>query len=243
MALQSNELEPDITKTILFKRFGPPEGFSFIPSDSNSFAYYLQHLPLKEHGSLVHYFDGSTKASKGVYCAVVDYDIGNRDLQQCADAVMRLRAEYFYSEKAYHSIHFNFVSDGKPRYYEDYAKGDYSYPIFRKYIDYIFSYANTRSLYNELIPVAELNEMKIGDIFIQTGNPYGHAVIVVNMIENLKTGQKLFMIAQSYMPAQDIQILVNPLDPNISPWYTLKEGTIVTPEWSFRTTDLRRFPE
>ena len=85
--------------------------------------------------------------------------------------------------------------------------------------------------------------MKIGDVFIQKGNPYGHAVIVVNMAMEKQTGRKLFMLAQSYMPAQDIQILINPGQSEISPWYTLKKGSVVTPEWTFHTSDLRRFDE
>ena len=46
--------------------------------------------------------------------------------------------------------------------------------------------------------------MQIGDVLIQGGSP-GHAVIVVDMAENPATGEKLYLLAQSYMPAQDIQ--------------------------------------
>lgn len=239
----TNQSRIDTAAGILYERYSPPEDFVCIASDSNSFAYYLQHLPLKKHGSRVRYFNNSLKPGNGVYCAVVDLSIGNRDLQQCADAVMRLRAEYLFSIKAFNKIHFNFVSDGKPRYYLDYAQEDFSYPVFCKYLDYIFSYANTRSLFNELTAVEDAEDMNIGDVLIQKGNPYGHAVIVVNMAEHKQTGNKLFMLAQSYMPAQDIQILINPDEPEISPWYSLKEGIIRTPEWIFNSSDLRRFAE
>ena len=241
--VQAKPIEQDTIANILIKRFNPPQGYDIIQSDSNSFAYYLQHLPLKNHGSPVHLYNGKIKPSYGIYCAVVDYSLGNRDLQQCADAVMRLRAEYLYRQHAFDDIHFNFVSDGKPRYYSDYAKGDTSYSVFLNYLDYIFSYANTRSLYNELKPVDSINKMKIGDVFIQRGNPYGHAIIVINMAYEIDTGNKLFMLAQSYMPAQDIQILINRENPENSPWYTLKEGTVQTPEWTFYSSDLHRFPE
>ncbi|WP_334296195.1 DUF4846 domain-containing protein [Clostridioides difficile] len=39
--------------------------------------------------------------------------------------------------------------------------------------------------------------MKIGDVFIVGGSP-GHASIIMDMAENEKTGEKVFMIAQSY---------------------------------------------
>lgn len=222
---------------LLKDRFEANEGYTTTNSESNSFGYYLQHLPLHPPAYKVHYFNRDIKTNRNVYCAGVNMDIDEQDLQQCADAVMRLRAEYLYEQKRYSDIKFNFLSDGKPRYYTAYAKGDYSYPTFRKYMRYIFSYANTRSLHDELESI-NWSEMQIGDVFIQKGNPYGHAVIVVNMASNIQ-GNKQYMLAQSYMPAQETQILVNPK--NSTAWYTLKEGNINTPEWIFHSSDLRHF--
>ena len=52
------------------------------------------------------------------------------------------------------------------------------------------------------------------------------------------------MLAECYMPAQDIQVLENPKEPDKSPWYTLKgEGSILTPEWGFTSANLKRFKE
>ncbi len=223
----------------LEQRFLTPKGFERIEVNENSFAYYLRTLPLKEHGSSVKYYNGETKTVEDVYIAVVDQDIDAQDLQQCADAVMRLRAEHLYAQKKYNKIHFNFLSDGKPRYYNEYVKGDHSYSKFRKYMRYIFSYANTASLRDEMMPV-EINDMQIGDVFIQKGRPFGHAVIVVDMAEN-KAGKKIYLLAQSYMPAQETQVIVNPMSTSLSPWYALNNETITTPEWTFQPKDLRRF--
>jgi hypothetical protein len=38
--------------------------------------------------------------------AVMDLPVGNKDLQQCADAIMRLRAEYLYRPGQFNSIRF-----------------------------------------------------------------------------------------------------------------------------------------
>lgn len=220
-------------------RFAIPEGFSEVKVEQNSFGEYLRTLPLKPDNATVTYFDGRTKVNRSVYCAVIDQDIDPVDLQQCADAVMRLRGEYLFAQKRYSDIHFNFLSDGKPRYFKDYANGDYSYSKFRKYMKYIFSYANTASLKKELKPVNNLSDIQIGDVFIQSGNPFGHAVIVVNLIQDAR-GNKKMMLAQSYMPAQETQVLLNPSESN-SPWYAVKDGMLQTPEWRFESTDLRRF--
>ena len=85
--------------------------------------------------------------------------------------------------------------------------------------------------------------MQIGDILIQKGNPYGHAVIVIDMAENPDTREKVYMLAQSYMPAQDIQVLVNRNNSKISPWYLINEDPIESPEWTFNPEDLKRFGE
>jgi hypothetical protein len=57
-----------------------------------------------------------------------------------------------------------------------------------------------------------------------------------------KTGDKLFLLAQSYMPAQEIHILKNPNNKNTSPWYSTKNlTTLKTPEWIFTKDDIKRF--
>ena len=44
------------------------------------------------------------------------------------------------------------------------------------------------------------------------------------------------------MPAQEIHILKNPNDRNMSPWYSATYGEhLVTPEWTFARGELRRF--
>lgn len=86
----------------------------------------------------------------------------------------------------------------------------------------------------------DINDLLPGDVLIEKKNPYGHVIIVVDMAEN-EEGEKIVLFAQSYMPAQEIQVLINPNDPELSPWYHLKEGDIVTPEWFFTSENHRRF--
>jgi len=120
------------------------------------------------------------------------------------------------------------------------VRGDTSYTAFWKYLEHIFNYANTTSLHDEMAPVENIRDVQPGDVLIEKKQPYGHAVIVVDVAIN-EHGERACLLAQSYMPAQEIQILTNPMSPSLSPWYILEEGTIVTPEWKFTSADLRRF--
>ena len=219
-----------------------PPGYKRIELDSGSFGYWLRHLPLKTENNEVRQYDGELKYDQNLHFAVLKFDVGTRDLQQCADAVMRLRGEYLYAKKDYNDLHFNFVSDGKPRYFKQYAKGNYSYKKFRNYMDYIFSYANTASLKKELTPVENPEKnIKPGDVFIQSGQPYGHAVTVVDVAKN-DAGNIIFMVCQSYMPAEEINIVKNLNNPKISPWYNFTDtDNLIIPEWEFNYSDLRRF--
>lgn len=63
-------------------------------------------------------------------------------------------------------------------------------------------------------------------------------------VDLLKLGKKVFLLAQSYMPAQHTHVLVNPNNRGLSPWYELSatdEGYLTTPEWTFQKKDLKRF--
>jgi len=236
-------IEPTIPDDVIYGKISDipvPAGFERINYEPESFGFYLRNFDL-DSDNTVYYYNGDKKYSQTYHFAVMEMDIGSRDLQQCADAVMRLRAEYLYGQKQYDKIHFNFLSDGKPRYYVDYAGNDRSYSKFRKYMDYIFSYANTASLKKEMENIP-FGEMQIGDVFIQIGSPYGHSVIVVDMAQNPKTGEIIFMLAQSFMPAQSIHVLRNFNDSSISPWYSLNFGDYLSlPEWTFSSEDLHRF--
>ena len=236
-------------------RFAPPSGFARAAAQPQSFAAWLRGLPLKAKDAPVVLFNGAPKASQDVHAAVVDIDTGTRDLQQCADAVMRLRAEWLYASGQPNGIVFN-VSSGRPVPFQRYAKGerpdadgkvwkksaapDGSYPSFRKYMDFIFAYAGTATLEKELKP-ADVADMQIGDVFIKGGAP-GHAVIVADMVENTITKSKRFLLIQSYMPAQDMHILKNPANGDGSPWYAPPLGDLITPEWTFAKGSLRRWP-
>ncbi len=234
-----------------------PNGFVRTKADTNSFTYYLRNLELKPDNKVLLY-NGKEKENQSAQYAVIKMDVGTRDLQQCADAVMRLRAEYLYAQNDYEKIHFNFTN-GERADYINYAEGqravlinnevkwaktakkDYSYTTFRRYLDMVFTYAGTISLNGELWKI-DADEIQPGDVFIQTGYPYGHAVTVVDVATNPQTGQKAFMLAQSFMPAQEIHILKNPDKAN-DPWYYNNFGyELHTPEWTFKNIDLKRFP-
>lgn len=242
----SNGSDIKSLKDTLYGKVGDievPDGYQRVSCDTASFGYYLRNLPLKTENNIVYLYNGEKKWNQDAQFAVLKMDVGTQDLQQCADAVMRLRGQYLYESKQYSKIHFNFLSDGKPRYYTEYAGNDRTFKKFRSYMNYIFSYANTASLSKELVS-ANISEIMPGDVFIMTGNPYGHAVTVMDVAIEEKSGEKIFLLSQSYMPAQDIHILKNPEDENLSPWYKAEpESMLVTPEWTFSMQNLKRFKE
>lgn len=221
------------------QRFNPPKGFERQIAPINSFENYLRTRPLKPHGSQVLHYDGSIKNKKNVYCAVLNLDIGKQDLQQCADAVMRLRGEYLFAQKQWEKLGFEFTKDQHFHLFSTEAE-DKSYKSFRHWMNNVFAYASTSSLHHQL-QHKNIKDLSIGDVLIQTGRPYGHAVIVIDLAINNKTKERVFMLAQSYMPAQDIQVLINPNEAELSPWYSLTtiERSIETPEWTFTKNDLR----
>jgi len=233
-------------QTSIATKISPPEGYKRIAVEANSFAHWLRNLPLKKKGTPVYLYNGTKKMNQNAHFAVVDIDTGTRDLQQCADAVIRLRGEYLYSRGDEASF-TKWVTGYRPEVDNNkvqWVKGageDSSYMNFRRYLTTVYIYAGTYSLSKELKPRGNSHEMRIGDIFIEGGFP-GHAVIVVDMAENKENGKKVFLLAQSFMPAQDIHVLKNPDNAGLSPWYDLDFGRILrTPEWRFNDTNLRYF--
>jgi len=241
------------------ERFRLPDGYQRVEVEPGSYQDFLRHLHLKPPSAKVHFYHGGIKENHGVYAGVVDMDVGKKDLQQCADAIIRLRGEYLYAQQRFEDIHFNFTNgfrvdyskwragnsievSGNKTWWVENSQSHLGYDSFRDYLDLIFTYAGTLSLAKELETV-DIENLSIGDVFIQGGSP-GHGIIIVDLASHLESGEKIFLLAQSYMPAQEIQVLLNPNDAGISPWYTDQfEGPLTTPEWTFNKSDLKRFSQ
>ena len=211
-----------------------PSGYKRIIEERNSFGVWLRNIPLK-HDPGIYLFNGRLRDNQSTHFAVLDIPVGDKDLQQCADAIMRLRAEYLFSQGKYSEIEFR---DNANKAYK-WTKGADNV-AFRKYLETVFGMCGSASLEKQLLPVARMQDIKAGDILIKGGFP-GHAMIVVDVAVN-DEGNKVFMLAQSYMPAQDIHIVKNPSDHTLSPWYQVTdEKEIITPEWTFANEQLRRW--
>lgn len=234
----------------------PPE---YTRIELNEFGNWLSNLPLQKPGSPVLFFNGERKSNQNASYRVIEIDIGKKDLQQCADAVMRLRAEYLFSTKNYDKIHFNYTSGHKVTF-NDWSSGikpkvlngevkfslpigtkDLSYTNFKKYLNNIFVYAGSASLQKEMKNIPP-SDVQPGDVLIQGGYP-GHAVIVVDLAVHKISGKKIVLLAQSYMPAQSIHVLNNLESTEISPWFNLEEPRINTPDWVFYSSDFYRFED
>lgn len=236
-----------------------PDGYQRTFEEMNTFETYLRQLPLKPHNTIPKMFNGRTVRRVRPYQAVVDLEIGDENLHQCADAIIRLKAEYLYQQQQYDKIHFNFTNGfrvdysewmkgkriavrGNSSYWVQSAQPSNTYEDLWQYLETVFMWAGTASLEQELIPVS-IEHIKIGDILIQGGTP-GHAMIIVDAAVNQVTGEKIFLLAQSNMPAQDIQVMKNIYDREISPWFRITEDSYVrSGRWVFNSSDLRRFKD
>ena len=238
------------TKQQSKERFPAPSGYRKVQVKKGSFAEYLRNLPLKKPFSDLHYYNGSIK-SNHYEGAVVDIDFGHNQAEQCADAVIFLRAQWLWKTKQYNKIHFNFDNGFRADYvkwaegqrihvntrnwvctWRKDAKRDYSYATFRKYLSLVFVYAGTASLSRELKRI-QPKDLTIGDVLINGGYP-GHVVIIVDEIVNAK-GEKALLLAQGYTPAQEIEIFNN--------WFPISQSDkeVVTPGWIFKGNYAMRF--
>lgn len=249
----------NIHEETIRKRIPPPEGYHWVTEPAGSFEEFLQNLPLKEIGSPILDYTGKKISNQSAHVGIIDYDVGKKDLQQCADAVIRLHAEYLFHNGHKDKIKYHFTN-GTLFSWKDYSNGmrpklinsntiemqhtatpDNSYTAFRNYLDIVFMYAGTISLNKETKPVTQTGEIKAGDILITPGSP-GHAVIIVGHAKNAE-GKSLYLLAEGYTPAQSIHIVTNPNNKKYNPWYELdvSKRTTRTARYLFKKTNIRRF--
>ena len=234
-----------------------PEGYQRVTYAPGSFQEYLRNFTLLEAGSEVINYDGRPYGYQRGHVGVLDLSVPDNGLQQCADALIRLRAEYLWQTDRKDQIGFNFTSGhycSWKKYAEGYrpvingnkvtfnksASADTSKENFYRYLNLIYTYSGTQSLHDELIHIDDPNEMRLGDMLVYPGFP-GHIIIAVDEIVN-ESGQKLFIFAQGNTPAQSVHLLKNLNDSKLSPWYSYpKRESFNIPTYTFRKFKCIRF--
>jgi len=244
-------------KQSLAARFAPPRGCRRVAVAAGSFGSWLRNLPLLPTGTAVHLYNGALKTPQSVHAAVLNIDVGSRDLQQCADAVIRLRGEYLFAQNPA-QVHFHLTSGDDIRFSDWYGGRGFrvngsavepaprpvekpTHAVFRRYLDQIFTYAGTLSLAREMT-ARPLAQVQPGDVLVHGGSP-GHAVIVLDVAEQPATGRRYVLLAQSYMPAQQIHVLRNTQEPALGTWFAVdgQASRFDTPEWTFGGDELKQF--
>jgi hypothetical protein len=106
----------------ILSRVALPPGWARIPAAAGSFGAWLRGLPVKPGRPEVLLFNGRKKSNQDAHHVVLEVDVGKRDLQQCADAAMRLRAEFLRQAGKEDAICFRFTN-GTPARWSDWKQG------------------------------------------------------------------------------------------------------------------------
>jgi hypothetical protein len=227
-----------------------------VEAPRGSYAHWLRHLPLLPPATPVRSFRGEVilPADHRSLAAVVDLDLGRRDRQQCADTIMRLRAEYLYFRGQANRVRFRWaggrrfgyrqwsqgirpVKRGRRWSFEPGARARRGYASFRSYLSYIFAWTGSLHLAGE--PRVAPRALRPGDFFNQGGSP-GHAVVVLDVARG-PGGRLRLLLGQGFMPAQDLHVLRSSDGSAWFPWDPARPR-LKTPFWkAFGARDLRRF--
>ncbi|MEZ4875866.1 MAG: DUF4846 domain-containing protein [Flavobacteriaceae bacterium] len=243
--------------TTVSQRIVVPEGFQRKEYPVGNFSAYIQNYPLKSFESEVINYNGKPYVYQGGHVGVFELSVPSHGLMQCADALIRLRAEYLWEQDKKEAIGFQFTS-GHYCSWKEYAAGfrpqitgnkvsflktakpNSSKANFYNYLDLIYTYAGTISLQQEMLPVATVDDIEVGDMLIYPGS-LGHVIMVVDKAVNAQ-GKNLFIFAQGNTPSQSVHILKNVNDVTMSPWYDIVLGEpLEIPAYRFETTKFIRF--
>ena len=227
-----------------------------------TYAHWLRHLPLLPRHSPVRSYDGKVVLPAGspAIVAVVDLDVGRRDLQQCWDSILRLRAEYLWQAgaRSRRRIRFPFargvpwlrwtkwaagwrpVRTGHRWTLRRVARASNSRKNFQRYLRFLFAWTGT--IHAHRLPRVPLRQVRAGDFFVWSGSP-GHAVMVLDLARD-DTGRLVALLGQGFMPAQNFHVLA--ASGPYRPWFQVyppRGPALVTPIWgSLPWNSLRRFP-
>lgn len=243
------------------QRINPPQGYSRTSAQTGSMAAYLRSYPLLESGSRVKLHTGESRTDAGE-AAVMDVSLGEKNYEGPAGSMVRLLAEYFYSQSRYDDIEFtlgvqfaydfNHWREGKVlqvdgnsiKWVSGGQSGDDG-ENFEKYLQTLFRHVSVDTMKKDmtLIENPDSNEIRTGDVFIgKDKNGKTICAMVVDICQSDVSDARYMLLAQGGSPAQMLHIVENPGDAENSPWYDCGfSNELVTPDASYDIESRYRF--
>ena len=240
-------------------RFLVPAGYQRVQLTKGSFGEWLRRLPVTKGKAVVRSFNGRLLRSPAA--AVVPLDIGSGDVQQCADSILRLHAEFQWKRGAADELSIHFTS-GDESNWKAWREGERfeiagsrvkriqngavnnTHVEFRKWLQHSFLYAGTRSLKLDSTAVPLTETLQPGDFFVSPGSP-GHAVIILD-VADAPGKPSVALLGQGFMPAQSFHVLQDRGGHMVDGWFVLPDGPdgqLINPSWSaFPRSSALRFP-
>jgi len=247
----------------LTTRFPAPSGYVRAPLAEGSFGAWLRGLPVRLDRHSVEDYRGRAVTFSGRWsAAVIALDVGEKNLQQCADTALRLHAEWLWSRGDTQALRYHFTSGDESRFSEWVAGRKLAVegatvrevqvaPVpadrvaLRAWLEQLFMYAGTRSLALDSEAVGLDAALLPGDLLLHPGSP-GHVVIVLDVVEREGSGDQLALIGQGSMPAQELHVLRGDARQTVDGvWFRFPQGReqgVRVPGWgTLQRSSARRF--
>ncbi|MCK4766062.1 MAG: hypothetical protein KAW12_27940, partial [Candidatus Aminicenantes bacterium] len=191
-----------------------PGGYTRLDYPAGSFSDWVQALPLKNNKEILRHDGGTVGFDFYDTIAVVDMPLlFSGDLEQCADYCMRFWAEYHKAKNLLPNLYlFDYNGSRKP-----FSASNKS---FKNFLKWAFAFSNSHSLKKGCKTIKEA-ELRPGDMIVQNERGgIGHVSMIMDICET-KTGQRLYLIGYSFMPAQEFHIEKAAEKYGSSGWFTL----------------------
>ncbi|MBI4727371.1 hypothetical protein HY768_09175 [candidate division TA06 bacterium] len=193
-----------------------PAGYTAVEYPASGYSHWVTRCPLKSNLDILDH--SGRKVPPGAYSVYAVLDLPplfSGDLEQCADYAMRLWAEYHKDRNILDKLYL-FDYNGRRQYYKASHLSD------RNFLHRAF--ANSSSYFlKQGCAAVDAAALVPGDMVVQNERGgVGHVSVVLNVCLN-SSGQKLYLLGFSYMPAQEFHVERALEGYGTEGWFTLEE--------------------
>ncbi len=227
----------------IYMRIPPPQGFRRVAVPEGSFAHWLRFLPLRNrrpgpgHPGLLAWVDLPALEGTG----------GSPE-----DCLQRLRSEYLHAvgqddrlawAVSHHpsepAVRWTAWSANPPAAMTSPAThpvGREDYATLHAFLRKVLPMTTTLTLSRDLRPAE--GELAIGQVWHHPpagpDAPPGHAVLVADVVENPRSGERAFLLLQATLDEPFPAVVVNPGHSSAGPWFSTPVGPALRlPGWTF----------